>query len=113
WLISSDKRVLVLRGSDEIDRRFAIDNSERLTLLDPEGRITVVGSPRDHVLRRSDAVPALQPQLALRGLYNDSGDAATFSECLTGLDLPIAPSPAANRLQSAYLSGRGAPGVTE
>ena len=112
WLLSSDQKVLALQGGE----RFAIDSGEQLTLRDSNGAAIAVkpapGVPQglNYSLRRSETALPPQPQLKLRGSYLYSADAATFTECRTGLQFAVLPSSAAQTLQSAYLSGRGAPG---
>lgn len=108
WLISTDRTRLVTRGAGGDIEQFTMEGGDRLTRLDLDGRPIV--SAHDYTLIRAETVMPLQPQLALRGAYLYMADAALFTECASGLRLPVVPGPAAAQLESAYLGGRGAAG---
>lgn len=107
WDLSSDGRILVLAGGREAPRRFLIDGTDRLTLLDLEGR--QIESSLDYSLRRDDSWRPLVPRLAMRGRYRYLADAGLFTECLSGLRWPVAQVADNRALERAYLDARAAP----
>jgi copper homeostasis protein (lipoprotein) len=107
WLPSSDRTRLATRGAGGDFEQFVIVDADRLQRLD-QGGLPIV-SAHDYSLVRATAAP-LEPRLAMRGAYRYMADAAVFTECASGLLLPVVPGPAAAQLESAYLGGRGAPG---
>lgn len=106
WLISSDQKVLALQGGE----RFAIDSGEQITLRDRSGAPIVSPQNLNYSLRRSETSAPLEPRLKLRGGYVYMADAASFTECRTGLRFAVLPGEAAHAAEKAYLAGRGAPG---
>lgn len=104
WVFSSDQTVLALQGGEQ----FEIDSADRLTLRDRNAAPIV--SSHNYSLLRSDTATPLQPQLTLRGSYRYQADAATFTECGTGLSFAVLPGPGAHAVEQAYLKGRGTPG---
>ncbi len=106
WLFSSDQRVLALQGGE----RFAIDSGDKITLRDRNGAVIVSPQNLNYSLRRNETSAALEPRVKLRGSYLYSADAATVTECRTGLRFAVLPGEAAVALEKAYLKGRGTPG---
>lgn len=106
WLLSSDQKVLALQGGD----RFAVDSGDKITLRDRNGAVIVSPQNLNYSLLRNETAAALEPRVKLSGSYLYMADAASVTECRTGLRFAVLPSEAAHALEKAYLSGRGTPG---
>lgn len=60
------------------------------------------------------AAPTLQPTdrtETWRGVYRQQADSGRFTECRTGVEMPVAASGDSALLESAYASSRSAPGA--
>ena len=60
------------------------------------------------------AAPLLQPTdrtETWRGVYRQQADSGRFTECRTGVEMPVAASGDSALLESAYASSRSAPGA--
>jgi copper homeostasis protein (lipoprotein) len=109
WASSPDGKTLVLEGSREGARYFAIAAADRLTQLDTRG--DVIASPASHDLVRVAAPSPVEPRLALSGLFTYMADAALFEECRTRRRMPVATEGGYQALERAYLAERAAPGA--
>jgi hypothetical protein len=98
---------IVLRGRGP-ERRIAATRAGRLELK--------TASPVPHVLERDPAAPAFADRVRLEGDSRmlDKGASAVFTECATGLPLPVAGSGAFKELRRQHrnLNGRGKPALT-
>lgn len=65
----------------------------------------------DMLLRRVGGVGAAGEARRMRGLYRYMADAASFFDCASGDQFPVAPDGANATLQAAYLAARPAPGA--
>lgn len=106
--LSTDARTLILKGGRESTPRFSIENSETLRLLDEDGR--QIKSTLNYDLKRVPSYEALEPRVAMRGMYRYMADAGRFRECLTQLDLPVEQSGDNRALESAYGAAPHEPG---
>lgn len=106
--LSTDARTLTLKGGRESAPRFYIENSETLSLLGQDGQ--PIKSNANYLLKRVPSYQALEPRVAMRGMYSYMADAGRFRECLTQLDLPVEQSGDNRALESAYSSARPEPG---
>jgi copper homeostasis protein (lipoprotein) len=108
WLLSSDGRVLVLKGQGETPLLFSIRDADTLRLLDTKG--DEILSPLNYELRRATTVEPLEPRLRLAGTYRYMADAGVVTECVTGRRLAVAQELDNAALESAYVSVRGQAG---
>lgn len=108
WALGSDGRSLALWSDDDQPLFFAIDGKERLTLLD--GDAHPIDSAFNHTLEAA-ALPLLEPELVMRGMYRYMADAARFTECSTGRSLPVAAAGDNVALERAYLAAIAEHGI--
>jgi copper homeostasis protein (lipoprotein) len=108
WVLSSDARILVLKGGRDAPEMLALDG-QRLRILDPDGRPLPASVPSE--LERAQSYQPLEPRLALRGVYAYMADAGIFTECLTGQRWPVAQEGANATLEAAYVRARPGPGA--
>ena len=100
WAVGSDGRSLVLAGDPDGPVALEIESARRLRLLDQNARPIESDLPYHLDLA---AVPLLEPELELEGLYRYMADAAIFDECLTQRRLPVAFVGDNIALERAYL----------
>lgn len=108
WLISSDEEHLMLQGGRDAPLWFSIESSEALRLLSSAGER--IESSLNYSLRRQSAFSAFEPVMNLRGMYRYFADAGRFTECLTGLDMPVAAEAENRALEAAYSAASSNPG---
>ncbi len=103
WDDQAAEAVLVGAGPE---RRLAAVDDDTLRLLTP--------SPQAHILERIPANPPFTDRLRIDGESVVSKEGASFTECLTGLSLPIADSGAFKELrrQQRMLNPRGKVALT-
>lgn len=107
WTISDDN-VLVLHGPGDKPDQFAVQDADTLRKLDMAGQ--PLPTQFNVSLRRRQDYAPIEPRLTMRGMYQHTADGATFSECLTGLTLPVADESDGAALQEMYLKTRKEPG---
>jgi copper homeostasis protein (lipoprotein) len=107
WALSSDRRVVILRGSGEPEY-FAIRDNQSLRRLDTEGREIKSSQPYD--LRRASGFQGIDLRATLRGAYRGAPDGATFTECASGQRWPVASEGASRDLETAFRDARRRPG---
>jgi len=81
WHWDEQAAEAVLRSAGP-ERRLLVRDGDRLDLR--------VASPLEHVFERDPAAPLFQDRVRLDGESVVTKDGATFTECLTGLQLPVA-----------------------
>jgi len=106
WTISSDRRILVLKGRADL-MFFELAGPGTLRKLDADGR-PLAGNA---TLTRSSSFRSTDVRSSMRGAYTYLADAATFVECSTGRRWPVAAEGAGRELQAAYIKNRPAPGT--
>jgi hypothetical protein len=84
---------VVLRGAGP-ERRLRVRDAEHLELR--------VASPIEHILARDDTEPDFRDRITLDGESAVTATGATFKECLTGLELPVAVDAGAYRQLRHY-----------
>ncbi|MGH9257594.1 MAG: META domain-containing protein [Vicinamibacterales bacterium] len=104
WLLSSDGRILLLKGGRDAPVMLAIEDRDTLRLLSPEGE--AIPSTLNYELQRSIRVEPLEPRLNLDGMYGYVADAGVFTECLTGRRLAVAQERDNAALETAYIQAR-------
>jgi copper homeostasis protein (lipoprotein) len=108
WVLSSDGRVVVLKGARDRPVMFAILDGNMLRMLDAEG--DEISSALDYALRRSINVELIEPRLNLSGMYRHIADTGVFTECTTGWRLLVAEERDSDALDAAYAGRRQRPG---
>ena len=108
WALASDGITLALKGGREAPVFFSIENPGTLRKLDLLGR--PIESRLDYDLRRLPAFQPIEPRLAMQGLFRYLADAASFEECTTGRNLPVAMEGGYRDLERAYLAAKHEPG---
>jgi copper homeostasis protein (lipoprotein) len=108
WTLSSDRRILVLKGRREAPLMFGIKEASALRMLDLEAR--EIRSSLNYDLKRSAGFERIEPRVAMRGMYRYMADAGRFTECLTGQSWPVAQERENAALERAYTSARRQPG---
>lgn len=107
WVLSSDRRAIVLRGNRGTEF-FGLASGTALRRLDSEARENDAAS-KTLVVKASRFQP-LDVALTLRGAYVYMAETATFTECATGRRWPVASEGASEDLERAYLSAHPATG---
>lgn len=92
WVLSSDRRVVALKGSGEDPLLFAISPNGTLRQLDREGGPIAGASPQE--LRRVSAFQPLALRTAVRGVYRPSSGNGMFVDCSTGHEWLVEGKPA-------------------
>ena len=87
-MISSNQKVLVLKGGREASTFFRIVDAKTLRKLDLEGRD--IESALPYAMTRTAAFERLEPRLPMRGMFRYMADAGIFTECSTGQRWPVA-----------------------
>ena len=106
WRLDANGRLLLRSGSDV--SRFAIDAADTLRQLDHAGQ--TIRSALNYSLRRTAAVDAVDESLRWRGEMIYMADAASFTDCASGVRWPVAMTADYLALERAYTQGRTAPG---
>lgn len=107
WSMGDD-RALALFSGDAAPELWNMEDVGSLRKLDMQGK--PIDSQLNFTLSRQSPYTPLEPKLTLRGGYRYLVDAALFEECLTGLQLPVAPEGDNAALEAAYLKARKEPG---
>jgi len=108
WVISQDRTRLILQSGPEAPRQFAITDAGRLSLLGTDGQ--VIRSQLNYDLTRSERVDLIDDTMPLRGMFSYLADTASFTECRTGMRVPVAQEEGYLALERAYLAARRTPG---
>ena len=107
WVLSSDRRVLMLKGIGDAPMLFAVASAGTLRQLDIHGNPIAGAAPTE--LHRTVTNQPLDVRARMRGSYVYMADAATFTECSTGRRWPVAMEAASIDLEHAYLAAKKAP----
>jgi uncharacterized lipoprotein NlpE involved in copper resistance len=108
WSTDPGGKSLTL-GRDPTMQRFAVVDGATLRQLDRQGRPFT--SRANIELRRTALVDAITEPLRWRGEFRYLADAATFTDCASGLRWPVAMAGDYLALERAYLQQRSAPGA--
>ena len=106
WAWDADEQRLVLRGAGP---------SRVFTRPDIDSLLMETGSPLEHRLKRDPAGPDFVSRLAMAGTIRVHDGSASFTECLTGIRVPIERSGDYRRFILQYRSKnpKGAPAYVE
>ena len=110
WTLSSDRRLIVLKGREDSVQLYEIVAPGTLRKLDADGRPNATRGPAQQ-LTRSSQFRQTDVRAAMRGAYTYLADAATFVECSTGQRWTVAAESVSRDLEAAYLKVRPAPGA--
>jgi copper homeostasis protein (lipoprotein) len=109
WVMSHYGNVLVMQGQSSELRYFRVKSAEVIEMLDLEAR--TIFSALNYGLKRVEAVDTLDLELfPLQGHYRYLADAAVFTECKSGMNLPVLTAGDNSKLQREYLELRQEPG---
>jgi copper homeostasis protein (lipoprotein) len=108
WALSSNDRVLVLKGGREGSIMFRVVDENTLRKLDIEGR--EIETSLNYTLQRAETFEWIEPQLMMRGMYRYMADAGSFTECLTGQRWFVAQEGDNAALEREYTKIRRQPG---
>ena len=108
WSVAPDGKLTLLGGSD-VPWLFRAVGDESLRKLDARGE--EIASALNYDLKREPAFRLIGDPVRLSGLYIDLADAGRMTLCLTGQDLPVAPSEANAALEKEYVLKRKSPGA--
>ena len=98
---------LRLRGGTDEPRMFRYVGSDRIEMLDRQGR--PIQSELNYQLLRQPAVDPVAGPMRLRGLYRYMADAASIQECQTGKNFPVLIEAGHLAMERAYLALTGEP----
>lgn len=108
WSEGGSGRQITL-GRDVNLQRFEVVDGQTLRQLDRSGQRIKTTAPLD--LRRTAAVDAVSEPLRWRGEFFYMADAATFTDCASGLRWPVATVGDYLLAERSYTAQRSAPGV--
>jgi copper homeostasis protein (lipoprotein) len=104
WVLSSDRRVVVLQGERETPEYWTIRDAVTLRKLDITGQSIASKQPWD--LHRASSFTPIDVHGTFKGSYVYMADAGRFAECSTGQTWPVAQQGANAELESAYQRAR-------
>ncbi|MEO8482584.1 MAG: YbaY family lipoprotein [Acidobacteriota bacterium] len=102
WVLSSDRRVLALKGDDGPATYFGIRDAGTLRKLDVTGQPIASGQPSD--LHRMSMYEPIAFTGMLQGAYRAAPGGRTFTPCASGRAWPVAESIIDSALATAYQS---------
>lgn len=105
---SAEDGTLTLHGGHEAPVKLAVARDGVLRMLDAGGRPIESSLNYDLTLAEGGGVP-FEPRLLMRGMYSYMADAGLFTECMTGLRLPVAMEADNAALERAYSAARSEP----
>ncbi len=108
WTADADGRRIRL-GSGETATNFAIKDAQTLRTLDRFGSAIATAANLD--LRRTAQVDPITEPLRWHGEVHYMADAATYTDCASGLRWPVAMAADYLSLERSYLQRRSAPGA--
>jgi heat shock protein HslJ len=108
WAVSGDGPTLLLQTGSGEPRRFVLTGADRIRMLARDGQ--EIRSQHNYDLTRSDRVDPIEDTMPLRGLFSYMADAASLTECRTGMRFQVAQERGYLTLERAYLEARRAPG---
>jgi copper homeostasis protein (lipoprotein) len=108
WSVDPATGALDLRGAGE-ELSFAILGPDRIRLLPRAGEDTPGEESAARELQAQPEFLPFEPHLPLRGMLTFVGDAARFTECLTGREYPLIDDGDYEALEHAYLAAGAEP----
>ena len=107
WRVDAGGRLLLSSGSEQ--SLFEIAGADTLRQLDRAGQ--PIRTALNYSLRRTAAFDAVDESLRWRGEMIYMADAATFTDCASGVRWPVAMTEDYLAMERAYTQGRTAPGA--
>ena len=98
WVLSSDRRAVILEGEGGQRQVFAIRDGNTLRLTSPGGEPADSGGGD---LRRTSRFTPVDVRATLRGIYELDAGAAFFTECRSGQRWRVTPSAVAQELAAS------------
>jgi copper homeostasis protein (lipoprotein) len=108
WSVTGDARRIALRGG-EAAVWFGVRGAAALRMLDESGN--EIASRQQYDLARAPEADTTSPALALLGAFSASADAATFTDCASGVQLGVARTGDFASLETAYQQAAASPGT--
>lgn len=109
WVMSHYGNIVVMQGQNSEQRYFRVKSADSLEMLDLEARS--IFSILNYSLNRTPSAETLDLKLfPLNGLFRYFADSGRFTECASGLDLPVVTMGDNAKLENAYLRLRAEPG---
>ncbi len=109
WVMSHYGNVLVMQGQNSEMRYFRVKSTEVIEMLDLEAR--TIFSSLNYSLQRAGSADLPDLELfPLQGQYRYLADAALFTECKSGLKLPVLSEGDNAKLEREYLALQKEPG---
>jgi heat shock protein HslJ len=105
WVLSSDRRAIILEGTAGQRETFAIQDARTLRRV-AIGDQAVVSGARD--LRRASRFTPVDIRMTMRGVYRSTDNGGTFTECRTGQRWAVSPGAGAEQLTTASQASRAA-----
>lgn len=106
WDVSADESSLTLRSGRNIADVYGVQDADTLRLRDRQGN--EVATARNLDLKRDESAEPLEPRAMMIGMYSRMADSAMFTECATGLRMPVAMEADNATLERAYADARTA-----
>jgi copper homeostasis protein (lipoprotein) len=110
WTLDKDKLTLATVGERSTKIMFSVVSETTLRKLDTAGGPIQSGLNYD-LVRQAAYVP-VEPRLRLTGMYMLKDGVGSYTECLTGVALPVAEEGEYADLKTAYGVARKEPGKT-
>jgi copper homeostasis protein (lipoprotein) len=108
WLLNGSQLTLQVFGARESREILGVQDANTLIKLDSAGK--PIASTLNYTLIRQQAYTPLEPKLALQGMYSYHPEGETFTECRTGISVPVAVEGQHTDLRAAYNVARKEPG---
>ncbi|HSU13084.1 META domain-containing protein [Longimicrobium sp.] len=108
WSVTGDARRISLRGG-ETPVWFGVRGAATLRMLDESGN--EIASRQQYDLARTPSPDTASPPLALLGAFAATADAATFTDCASGMQLAVAREGDWASLERAYQQASSSPGT--
>lgn len=104
WTLSSDRRIVIIRGSRETTEYFSIRDAQTLRKIELD---VSDGKPAPATdLRRGATFLPIEVRATLRGSYRFTPDSSLFTECLSGQRWPVSREAASRELEMTYLEAK-------
>ena len=104
WTLSSDRRIVILKGGREAMEYFSIRDAQTLRRIELDPRDGKVAPAAE--LRRAASFLPIDVRATLRGSYRFTPESSLFTECLSGQRWPVSREAASRELEMTYLEAK-------